>query len=48
MTEIFNYLNGQGGLYVLGLIVVTVFLVKKIRTQIYFKSVHKKQKNKKK
>lgn len=47
MGEIFDYLNGKGGLYVLGLIVVVVFLVKKIRTQLYFRSIHKKDKEKK-
>ncbi|RDK88419.1 hypothetical protein [Marinirhabdus gelatinilytica] len=47
MTEIFDYLNGKGGLYVLGLIVVVVFLIKKIRAEMYFRSVHKKDKKKK-
>lgn len=47
MGEIFDYLNGKGGLYVLGLIVVLIFLIKKIRTELYFRSLHKKRKKKK-
>lgn len=47
MEGILDYLNGKGGLYILGLIAVFIFLVKKIRTELYFRSVHKKQKKKK-
>ncbi len=46
MNEIFNYLNGKGGLYILGLIVAVAFIIKKIRTQRYFRQVEKSIKKK--
>jgi len=44
--ELFNYLTGQAGLMILGLIVISVFIYRKYKTQRYFKHIEKKIKDK--
>ena len=44
--ELFEYLTGQAGLMILGLISISVFLFRKYKTQRYFKYIEKKRKNK--
>lgn len=46
MKELFNYLNGQGGLLLLGFVVLIVFLIKKIKNERYFRQIEKKRKEK--
>ena len=45
--KLFNYLTGKNGLIILGLIVISVFIYKKYKTQRYFKYIEKKEKEKK-
>ncbi|WP_460220545.1 hypothetical protein [Psychroserpens sp. MEBiC05023] len=40
--ELLDYLTGKGGIMILGLIVVTVFIYRKYKEQRYFKSVEKR------
>lgn len=44
--EIFEYLTGKGGLMILGLIVISVVLVKKYKNWRYLKDMDKRRKNK--
>ncbi len=46
MKELFNYLNGTGGLLILGFVVLIVFLIKKVRNERYYKQMEKKRKEK--
>lgn len=45
--ELYKYLTGQSGLMLLGLIVISVFIYRKYKTQRYFKYIEKKEKEKK-
>jgi hypothetical protein len=40
--DILNYITGQGGIMILGLIVVTVFIYRKYKEKRYFKEVEKR------
>lgn len=46
--ELFDYINGKGGIMILGLIAVTIFVFRKYREKRYFKAVEKRiqEKNK--
>ncbi|MDB9960792.1 hypothetical protein OAD62_01720 [Oceanihabitans sp.] len=45
--EIFEYLTGKGGMMILGLIVLVVFIIRKWKEKRYFKSIEKRINNKK-
>lgn len=47
--ELFEYINGKGGIMLLGLIVVTIFILRKYKEKRYFKAIEKRiqEKNKK-
>ncbi|MFD2916897.1 hypothetical protein [Psychroserpens luteus] len=40
--DILNYITGQGGIMILGLIVVTVFIYRKYKEKRYFKDIEKR------
>lgn len=40
--EIFEYLTGKGGIMVLGLIVLVIFIFRKWKEKRYFKDVEKR------
>ena len=44
--DVFDYLIGQGGLMILGLIAVFALLFRKYKTQRYFRHIEKQIKNK--
>ncbi|WP_161792619.1 hypothetical protein [Psychroserpens damuponensis] len=46
--DILNYITGQGGFMILGLIVISVFIYRKYREKRYFKHIEKKINNKNK
>tara|TARA_B100000809_G_scaffold266004_1_gene326831 strand:+ start:2510 stop:2662 length:153 start_codon:yes stop_codon:yes gene_type:complete len=41
-VDILNYITGQGGLMILGLIVVVVFIYRKYKEKRYFKAVERR------
>lgn len=43
--KIFEYLNGQGGIMILGFIVLVALLIKKYKNYRYFKDMEKRRKN---
>ncbi len=43
--KIIEYLTGQGGMMILGLIVITVFIIRKYKEKRYFKDVEKRMNN---
>ena len=45
--NIVNYLMGQGGMLILGLVVIVVFIFRKYREKHYFKSVERRMKARK-
>jgi hypothetical protein len=42
IMEIFEYLTGKGGIIVLGLIVLVIFIFRKWKEKRYFKDVEKR------
>jgi len=46
--DILNYVTGQGGLMILGLIVITVFIYRKHREKRYFEHIEKRTRKKNK
>ena len=42
IMEIFEYLTGKGGIMVLGLIVLVIFIFRKWKEKRYFKDVEKR------
>jgi len=44
--EIFEYLTGKGGMMILGLIVLIVFIIKKWKEKRFFKDIEKRINNK--
>jgi len=44
--EIYEYLTGKGGMMILGLIVLVIFIFRKWREKRYFKDVYKRINNK--
>jgi hypothetical protein len=47
IMDIFEYLTGKGGMMILGLIVLIVFIIRKWKEKRYFKSIEKRINNKK-
>ena len=45
ITKIIEYLTGQGGIMILGLIVISVFIFRKYKEKRYFKDVEKRMNN---
>nr|WP_321243090.1 hypothetical protein [uncultured Psychroserpens sp.] len=43
--DILNYITGQGGIMILGLIVVVVFIYRKYKEKRYFKDVERRIKD---
>lgn len=43
--NILNYLTGQGGMLILGLVVIVVFVFRKYREKRYFKAVEQRIKS---
>lgn len=46
--NILNYLTGKNGLIIVGFIVLCVFIFNKYKTQLYFKYIEKREKERKK
>lgn len=44
--NILNYLTGQGGMLILGLVVIVVFIFRKYKEKRYFKAVERRMKAK--
>lgn len=44
--EIFEYLTGKGGMMILGLIVLIVFIIRKWKEKRFFKDIEKRINNK--
>ena len=44
--ELFDYMTGKGGIMILGLVVVVVFVYRKYKERRYFKAVEKRINNK--
>ncbi len=42
--NIVNYLMGQGGMLILGLVVIVVFIFRKYKEKRYFKAVERRMK----
>jgi hypothetical protein len=40
--DILNYITGQGGMMILGLIVVVVFIYRKYKEKRYFKDIERR------
>ena len=40
--ELFDYMTGKGGIMILGLVVVVVFVYRKYKERRYFKAVEKR------
>jgi hypothetical protein len=40
--DLLNYITGQGGLMILGLVVVVVFISRKYKEKRYFKAIEKR------
>ena len=40
--ELFDYLTGKGGMMILGLIVLVVFIIRKWKEKRYFKDIDKR------
>ncbi len=48
LMKTLEYLTGQGGMMILGLIVITVFVFRKYKERRYFKDVEKRMSDKQK
>ncbi|WP_323787342.1 hypothetical protein [Psychroserpens sp.] len=44
--EFIEYITGKGGIMILGLIVVVVFIYRKYKEKRYFKDIEKRRNNK--
>jgi len=45
--KLYEFITGKSGLMILGLIVISVFIYRKWKTQQYFKHIEKKEKERK-